>query len=532
MINIKVLSSLAKVFSDTEPISTEYKEFSMLKNEKLSFQIAFSSDSDIGVSVSIDSEISSCINKYLVSEVPVTLASFPDTDDFFIKKDAGLYPDILNPVDCDFNIIANKWYSLWIEIAPESKYTGEKIISVKLNDFCSEIKVNIIDDKLPEQEIIYTNWYHSDCLCDYYGIEAMSDEYWRINKNFIKCAVDHGMSCILTPLFTPALDTAVGHERTTVQLVGVKIRGGTYSFDFTNLKKWVDMCLDCGIKYFEMSHFFTQWGAKHAPKIVAKDRKGRIKKIFGWSTRTSSKKYDDFLRQFGKKLIEFIDKNNLRDKVFFHISDEPSERHLTVYKKRAKLMHEIFGGFPIIDALSDYEFYKMGTVDIPVPCENEFEKFYGKTDKVWTYYCCGQCREQVPNRFIAMPSQRNRALGVLMYKYNIEGFLQWGYNFYNSQYSLNHIDPFKVTDAGGKFPAGDSFVVYPDKDGSPLCSLRLKVLFEAFQDVSALKLLEKKIGRNEVDKIIGDISFKSYPKDENWLISLRNTVNMQIQAKD
>lgn len=530
MIKTKVLSSLAKVFADSEPASKEYDYFSMLKNDRLSFQIAFCSDVDISVKPVIDSQIKDCISTYFVKDVPVKLPCFDNVDDFYISKEPGIYPDILMPVNGDVSITAGKWYSFWFEIIPDSQYTGEKEISISIGDSFNKVKIDIIDALLPKQDIIHTNWYHSDCLCDYYGIKPMSDEYWRINRNFIKCAVDHGVNCILTPLFTPALDTAVGHERTTVQLVGIKMRGSTYSFDFRNLKKWIDMCLDCGVEYFEMCHFFTQWGAKHAPKIVAKDRKGREKKIFGWSTRTSSKKYDDFIRIFGKKLIEFIDKNGLRDKVFFHISDEPSEQHLRVYKKRAALMREVFGGFPVMDALSEYEFYKMGTVDIPVPCENEFEKFYGKTEKVWTYYCCGQCRENVPNRFIAMPSQRNRALGTLMYKYDIEGFLQWGYNFYNSQYSLKHIDPFKDTDAGGKFPAGDSFVVYPGENGEPICSLRLKVFYDGFRDNAALKLLESKTGREYTEKLLGDISMKSYPTEEDWLVELRNKVNTEIQT--
>ena len=37
------------------------------------------------------------------------------------------------------------------------------------------------------------------------------------------------------------------------------------------------------------------------------------------------------------------------------------------------------------------------------------------------------------NRFIAMPSGRNRVGGFLLYKYGINGFLHWGFNFYYSQ---------------------------------------------------------------------------------------------------
>src|SRR5690554_7174209 len=43
-------------------------------------------------------------------------------------------------------------------------------------------------------------------------------------------------------------------------------------FPYTTLfrsHQWVEMCNRLGIEYFEFSHLFTQWGAAHAPKIMA-----------------------------------------------------------------------------------------------------------------------------------------------------------------------------------------------------------------------------------------------------------------------
>ena len=67
---------------------------------------------------------------------------------------------------------------------------------------------------------------------------------------------------LLTPIFTPPLDTAVGGERTTVQLIDiVQDADGSYKFDWSRLKRWCDLCLRNGIKYLEIPHLFTQWGA-------------------------------------------------------------------------------------------------------------------------------------------------------------------------------------------------------------------------------------------------------------------------------
>ena len=107
-----------------------------------------------------------------------------------------------------------------------------------------------------------------------------------------------------------------------------------------------------------------------------------------------------------------------------------------------------------------------------------------------------------------------------MYKCSIVGFLQWGYNFYNLQFSKGKINPYEVTDAGGGFPSGDAFSVYPYENGATP-SGRMKVFKNAIEDISLLKLLEQKIGKAEVDALIDrvagmEITFKEYPKEENF----------------
>lgn len=532
-----VLNSLEKVFGDEKPKASDIKVISMLKNERSSFQIAFCPDKNSKLTVYSGGTLAEKSKIFLVKDIPVGSACLDDADDFYLRKTSGMYPDYLLPVNSEILVEKDKWYSLWVEVSPESEFTGINTVTVDIKgDFTAhaEVEIEIVNAELPSQELIYTNWYHSDCICNYYGVEPFTDEYWRINKNFIATAVKHGMNCILTPLFTPPLDTKIGGERKTVQLVKVYRNGGKYRFDFTNLKKWITMCRECGIEYFEMSHLFTQWGAKHAPKIVAIDHKGREKKIFGWQTRTSSKDYDDFLRQLSSKLIKLIDAEGIREKCFFHVSDEPALHQLKTYKRRAKLIEECFPGFKVIDALSDFDFYEKGAVKNPIPSEDQIEPFVVNVPELWTYYCCGQGNKYVPNRFVSMPSVRNRILGVLLYKYDIKGFLQWGYNFYNLQYSVKAINPFEITDAGGSFPSGDSFMVYPADNGETLESLRLKVFYDAFQDLAALKALEKKIGREKVFEILEKdlpkpLTFKEYPHDENWLLSMREKINQMIK---
>lgn len=534
-----ILSSLAKVFPDEEPKTYEtIEELSAFRNEKTAFQVAFSSDvgiDDLSFSTSENLKI------YKVGCVASIKAADEKADDYYLRKASGLYPDVLKPYNGEkFKLPANTWMSFWIE--GENLSAGKHKTDVCFSDkdnktICvKSICFDIIDADLPEQNLICTNWFHCDSLAVYYNVPVFGRRFWKITESFVKTAAEHGINCILTPIFTPPLDTQVGCERLTVQLIGVKKNGDTYEFDFTKLKKWIKMCLKNGIKYFEMAHFFTQWGARHAPKIVA-EVDGKEKKIFGWETDSVGEEYRKFLSSLAPKLTDVLEKLGVADNVFFHISDEPSNNDLEVYGKISVLIKELFGKrFKIIDALSDFEFYRKGYVTIPIPNEASIENFVGKVPELWTYYCCGPTDNYYSNRFLSMPLQRTRIIGMQMYKYGVTGFLHWGYNFYFTCLSARAVDPFAETDADCAFSSGDSFIVYPAPDGSALSSIRLKAMNEAFQDMRALQILEKMIGKNEVLKILEtqngesfNLTFSDYPRSEKWHLQKRNEINRKIK---
>lgn len=537
---IAAVSSLEKIFPNDNLAGKNFTHFSMLRNERFHFQIAVSAQKGDTIQFSIESPLSKYCRINYVKMIPAGTNAPKKSDDYFIAKDKTEYPELLEPIEENKIIAAyNGYNSFWIELySPNNLPAGKYSVNcqVEINGIISETAVycTVINDCLPKQDLIYTNWFHTDCLMQYYGFEVFSDEYWRVTENFLRRAAEYGMNCVLTPLFTPPLDTKVGGERPTVQLVDVTVTGkDSYLFHFDRLDRWIEMCDRCGIEYYEMSHLFTQWGAKHAPKIIAQ-KNGKSEQIFGWKTRAAGKSYKRFLKQFADAVLKYIDKKGIREKCLFHISDEPGGALIRTYKKASKIVHEYFRDVKVIDALSDFKIYKKGLIETPIPANDHIEPFIGKVPELWTYYCCVQADKNVSNRFFAMPSLRNRILGAQLYKYNVKGFLHWGYNFYFLQYSKGLIDPYKLTDAGGEFSSGDSFVVYPKKDGTPLDSLRLHVFYDALQDMMALKLLGSKIGKEKTLQILEEkcsepITFSEYPHDEHWLLETREKINLLIQ---
>ena len=95
-----------------------------------------------------------------------------------------------------------------------------------------------------------------DDLFNAFNEDVFSEAHWRIIENFVKTAVDNGINMLLMPVFTLPLDTKVGGERPTTQLVGVEKTADGYVFDFSLVGRWLDMCARCGVKYHEISHLF------------------------------------------------------------------------------------------------------------------------------------------------------------------------------------------------------------------------------------------------------------------------------------
>ena len=131
-----------------------------------------------------------------------------------------------------------------------------------------------------------------------------------------------------------------------------------------------------------------------------------------------------------------------------------------------------------------------------------------------------------------MPSYRNRIIGLQLYKYDIKGFLQWGYNFYFSSLSQFPVKPYLTTSAGYEFPSGDAFSVYPGQN-EVLPSLRAFVFKEALQDIELCRLLESFIGKEKVIEFIEkeagmEITFTDYPRNYDFLPNLNNKLKTEI----
>ena len=561
MLKTKIVSSQIKAFLDEKIDSfAECLELVALGGEVFSFQLLYVDEGPDYisarpyVSIALRGELAELATLRDVRIVPVDRPVKPDKfDSQYLRTDPGVYPDLLTPLRYCGRICPSrdKLRSVWVDVEIPKGYSGESTLTVALSidgakianedsssytvgaDVENSVTVKVIPADLPDEGLMFTQWFYPDCIASYYNVEAYSDRHFEIMENFIALAVKRGRNVLYTPLLTPFLNVSYPFYRNPAQLVKVELSGGKYSFDFSLVDKWVDMCDRCGVKYFEISHFFQQHAAEYAAHVYA-TVDGEYKRIFGWETSATDPEFIKFLRELISSFLTHMKRRGDDKRCLFHICDEPTLDTIESYKAAKFAIQDLLEGYDVIDALSDFEFYEKGIISHPVPTTSLAEPFLdAKVPDLWVYYACCELVDY-SNCYVAMPLWRTRSLGFQLYKYeNITGFLHWGYNYYNNRASGDAINPYIDLSGEDWVPAGDTFMVYPNQDGTPLGSVRMMALTEALQDYRAMKLAERYYSHGEVvaaiESVLGEpITFRRCAHSEEEMLKIRSTVNEMI----
>ncbi|WP_406716665.1 DUF4091 domain-containing protein [Trueperella pyogenes] len=499
-----------------------------------------------------------------VGLVPANLPAPDDPDDGYFTTDPTLLPDPLQPLELMHDADApghtavvqsahRGWNSLWWDIEAVPGLVGIEIhgaIRARHGHFLSpnveivwkeRLDVVVGNRRLPKPKLHNIQWFHADSIANYYDVEPWSDAHWRAVRAHMESCARMRVNTILTPVWTPPLDVAPGLYRRNVQLLDITEREGTYHFDFTKLDRWLELLLEAGMTDVEVPHLFTQWGAHACPRFwissddqggaAADSRRNEPQPRFGWDVAATSVEYRDFLAQLIPALREHLNEKVGEDHVWYHVSDEPEAEHYASYKEARDSVVALLDGAQLIDALGDPDFQNL--VQTPIVASDAVPRFRERgINPTWVYYCVAQDLG-VANRFLAQHPNRHRALGFQLYQGQAVGFLHWAFNFYNTQYSLRALDPYRDTSAGGGFYSGDAFVVYPLPGGQVMESLRHRMLRAAFDDFAVCQLAEELVGREAVLDVINPdrtLDYRSGWVSEAELLRRRAALNQLLAS--
>jgi hypothetical protein len=130
---------------------------------------------------------------------------------------------------------------------------------------------------------------------------------------------------------------------------------------------------------------------------------------------------------------------------------------------------------------------------------------------VWYYVCTGP-QFPTPNLHSDTPPATIRMVPVFGMRYGFDGFLHWAANFNTAKNAK------EVTQYG----AGEGRYIYAAADGSPVATIRLKLLADGMEDWMALELLKKK-NPQEYSKIYAELA--------RMIPEKKFDVNMKITPK-
>lgn len=337
---------------------------------------------------------------------------------------------------------------------------GAEVISIP-------IELTVCNKALPESTLNLTNWTGIQPMTWPHGIEYGTAEHDEMFRKYVNLLLD----CHNHIFWVKFDDLKATKEN------------GKIVFDFSQVKHWAQLALDCGIQKLEWSHIITRPRWEDPPFQVRDLTDGG--KVLNCLATDGRKYLTAFLRQFN----DFLTENGWRDISLVHISDEPKERCADDFRILAGIFRKYLPGIKLMDAVEIY--FIEDALDIYVPKnhyyqlnKNDFEALRDDRNELW-FYTCNMPGGKFLNRYLDSPLLNTRLLHWGNYKYNLTGYLHWGFNHYQRDQ-----DPFEETSANEWLPAGDTHIVYPLKDG-PIRSLRFQQMKCGVEDYEILKALSK-----------------------------------------
>lgn len=484
---------LVKILPDSPALKADelHIKIDAVGNEYESGQLVVTPEKDIEkLTVKVSplkgpSEAAPHIKAHFLGYVGISKGTFETPDEYIIAKPPAELPDPI--LDSDFVAVkARKNQPIWLTVyVPKETAAGtyNGIIKIEADSSSAELPVSVKVHPvvLPDDRTLHiTQWFLFDNVSKSQGVEFLSEAYWPILESFARFMAEYRNNYAYTPI---------------KELITAKDDGaGNLTFDFSLFDRWIETFIRAGVVgYIEGTPLSGRKSCKEKefklclPRIT--NPNGSIKPNIELGV--SSKEARDYLSQFMPAFQKHLDKKGWLDIYYQHLADEPIPLSAESYNNLSRVVREVAPKIKIIDAIECIEVEGSADIYVTQPSRyDENQEFYLKRqrlgDQVWFYTCMGP-RGKYMNRFIDYHLISTRLLHWVNFKFDIPGYLHWGFNWYND----NPYTELERDNEVDYLPAGDTHIVYPGKKGL-ISSIRLEAMRDGIEDYELLKLLEKK----------------------------------------
>ncbi|HVN78911.1 MAG TPA: DUF4091 domain-containing protein, partial [Terriglobia bacterium] len=254
---------------------------------------------------------------------------------------------------------------------------------------------------------------------------------------------------------------------------------GSFSFDYSIFDTYVELAMSCGINDAICCFTLVPWNGR----VRYLDKTSGEYRWANWAM--DSPDYARFWRAFLSDLRQHLVKRQWFSKTFLEVNERSLEDTLrSVQIARAdspdwKLTYAGNYHRELIEVIDDL----CTVIGSEVPDSEVIARRARRQTS--TFYVA--CIPAFPNNFPFSPSAENVWMGWHAAAMGLDGFLRWAWDNWpeDPTRDARHI----------RFPAGDTFLVYP----GPLCSIRMERLREGFVDFEKLLIVRRQLTSNGND---------------------------------
>ena len=501
-VSATLVDPLEKVFPETVIPIESFREIDVAKGEVASAQLILRSVQDrdqVKVTVEVENLPGAVISYgpigYVRAERPYT-----DTAIDRITSITGFYPDPImdnQPVD----LLAGQAQTFFIGItipldAKAGTYTVTITVSTDNEIIRKSFIIHIHNVTLEKQRLWIANWYTLEPkrlthLNNGEEVVLYSDLYWKLVKILAEKMADYGQN---TAMISP------------LELAIYKKEGDRIAFDFSRFDRVVEIFRKAGVLgRIEGGHIGQRTGNWTSPFIVYVPDLESDSTLF-LHLPIQDPRAQNFYSRFFKALVAHLKEKEWMSDYYQYLTDEPIEENKQSYIEIARYIKSIAPDIKIGEACHTKDLADI--IDLWVPQVDFLNKdfdFYEERkkagDEVWFYTCLAP-KGNYANRFIDLPLIKTRIMHWINYKYQIDGYLHWGFNWWNDN---PFVDTTDTNDAVGNFlPPGDAWIVYPGYR-KLYSSIRLEAMRDGINDNTLLRMLEAKepaLAKKMADSIV------------------------------
>ncbi len=312
--------------------------------------------------------------------------------------------------------------------------------------------VEVLDRQMPPNTYLLDLWQHPWAVARVRGVDPFSPAHYAAMRPLWTMLAEAGQKFITVTL----LDLPWNHQCFDAywSMVGIaELEDGRWVYDWSRFDEYVDFARACGLGPYLSCWTMCPWGNVHRWRDSAGNEIAR-------PLVPGTPEYARFWTPYLRSLRDHLREKGWLESAFIAMDERSPEEVDAIVRLVKEVAPELKIQMAGDRAASDFaglaiDYYSQSFTRLDDSFLTDVLPRRRESGLLTSFYVC--CHPARPNTFIHSPREESFWLAHHAAETGLDGFLRWAYNSWPQ-------DPDR--DASfGNWPAGDTFLVYPD--GNP-----------------------------------------------------------------